>query len=336
MNTLDVQGIIHHNLTFDDVLLLPKHAKRIQSRQDPDTSTFLGKVKLKSPIVSANMSTITELNMMVAMDTHGGLGILHRFLPIESQKEQVRQAACRGVIDVAVSLGVGPDVLDDAVALAREGATIFCVDVAHGDSVKVVSLLGLLRKELPHATLIGGNVATEGGALRLADAGADAVKVGIGPGSICMTRSVAGCGVPQLTAVAACSQALKKQGHNVSVIADGGIKTSGDIVKAIAVGADAVMVGRLLAGTDEVPQSGRYFGMASVATGKIRPGIAAEGVIIEVPDQGPVASILENLRNGIQTGMSYQDALTLSDLREDPLFVRITSAGLYESGTRTN
>lgn len=336
MNTLDVQGIIQNNLTFDDVLLLPRHAKRVQSRQDPDTSTRLGKVRLKSPIISANMSTVTELSMMVAMDLHGGLGILHRFLPIETQKEQVRQAASRGVLDVAVSLGVGPEALNDATALAREGATIFCVDVAHGDSTKVTNLLSALRRELPHVTLIGGNVATESGALRLAESGADVVKVGIGPGSICMTRSVAGCGVPQLTAVAACSQALKSQGFNTSVIADGGIKTSGDIVKAIAVGADAVMMGRLLAGTDEVPQSGRYFGMASVATGKIRPGIAAEGVIIEVPDQGPVAAVLENLRNGIQTGMSYQDALVLSDLREDPLFVRITPAGLYESGTRTN
>lgn len=336
MNTLNVQGIIQNNLTFDDVLLLPKHAKNVQSRQDPDTSTVLGKIRLRSPIVSANMSTVTEADMMVAMDAHGGLGILHRFLPIEVQKDHVNRASIKGVTDVAVSLGVGPDAMKDAMILARAGAGIFCVDVAHGDSVKVMNLLNALKKELPHVTLIGGNVATEGGALRLVDAGADVIKVGIGPGSVCTTRAVAGCGVPQLAAVAACSQALKQRGLNASIIADGGIKTSGDIVKAISVGADAVMIGRLLAGTDEVPQGGRYFGMASVAAGRIRPGIAPEGVITEVPYQGPVADILENLRNGIQTGMSYQDALTLNDLRDDPLFVRITSAGLYESGTRVN
>jgi IMP dehydrogenase len=282
------------------------------------------------------MSTVTEVDMMVAMANHGGLGILHRFLPIDVQRKRVKQALQKSVVDVAVSLGVGSEALSDAMALAHEGATIFCVDVAHGDSTKVTQLLSILKKELPHATLIGGNVATEGGALRLAEAGADVVKIGIGPGSVCTTRAVAGCGVPQLTAVAACSRALKQRGFETSVIADGGIKTSGDIVKAIAVGADAVMVGRLLAGTDEAPQGGRYFGMASTAAGRIRPGIAPEGVITEVPCQGPVADILENLRNGIQTGMSYQDALTLQDLREDPLFVKITSAGLYESGTRVN
>lgn len=336
MNTLDVQGIIQNNLTFDDVLMLPKHAKNVQSRQDPDTSTVLGKIRLKSPIMSANMSTVTEVDMMVAMDAHGGLGILHRFLPIEKQKEHVMAAARRGVTDIAVSLGVGSEALKDAMTLAQAGAAVFCIDVAHGDSVKVTNLLSLLKKELPYITLIGGNVATEGGALRLVEAGADVIKVGIGPGSVCTTRAVAGCGVPQLTAIAACSRALKKRGLNAAVIADGGIKTSGDIVKAIAVGADAVMVGRLLAGTNEVPQVGRFFGMASIAAGRIRPGIAAEGIAIEVSNQGPVSEILENLRSGIQTGMSYQDALTLNDLREDPLFVRITPAGLYESGTRTN
>ena len=335
MHTLSVEDIIRNHLTFDDVLLVPRFAQNVQSRLDPSLETKLGKINLNTPVISANMSTVTEVDMMVAMARHGGLGILHRFLSIEKQVEQVKEAIRRGVTGIAVSSGVGPSAEDEALALSAngEGANIFCIDVAHGDSAKVIKLLKFLRKELPNSTLIGGNVAMPDAALRLADAGANVIKIGIGPGSVCSTRAVAGCGVPQLTAVAACAIALKDR-SDVSIIADGGIRTSGDIVKALSVGAHAVMIGRLFAGTDEAPGGGQYFGMASEAAGRIRHGVAAEGVATTVMRQGPVSHILENLRAGIQTGMSYQDALTLDDLRSDPRFVRVSNAGVTESGVR--
>lgn len=333
MYTIDVEGIIRNCLTFDDVLLVPRHVQNVQSRLDPKPKTKIGHVNLETPIISANMSTVTEVSMMAAMATKGGLGILHRFLPIGTQVQYVKDAVSKGVRDVAVSVGVSPEAESEAMTLADAGANVFCVDVAHGDSAKVIQLLKKLRASLPECTLIGGNVATEGGALRLADAGANVVKIGIGPGSVCSTRAVAGCGVPQLTAVAACSIALKDR-PDVSIIADGGIRTSGDIIKALAVGAHAVMIGRLFAGTDEAPMNGKYFGMASEAAGRIRAGIAPEGVVTTVPAQGSVTEILENLYAGIQTGMSYQDALTLEDLRSGPLFVRVSNAGVAESGVR--
>jgi IMP dehydrogenase len=334
MYTLGVEEVVRSFLTFDDVLLVPRHAQNVQSRLDPDPRTKLGKIELKTPIISANMSTVTEVSMMAAMSECGALGIMHRFLSVEQQVENVKEAHRLGIKDVAVSIGAGPSAEDDAHLLAESGANIFCIDVAHGDSAKVVQLLNKLRSSLSGATLIGGNVATPGGALRLADAGADIVKVGIGPGSVCSTRAVAGCGVPQLTAVASCAGALLKSGLKTSIIADGGIRTSGDIVKALAVGAHAVMIGRLFAGTDEAPVKDRYFGMASESTGRVRQGVAAEGVTTTVQNQGPVRYIIDKLYAGIQTGMSYQDALTIADLQSDPQFVRVTNAGIAESGVR--
>jgi IMP dehydrogenase len=334
MYTLGIEEVVRNFLTFDDVLLVPRHAQNVQSRLDPDPQTKLGKIELKTPIISANMSTVTEVPMMAAMAECGALGIMHRFLSIEQQVENVKDACRLGIKDVAVSIGAGPTAEDDACILAEAGANIFCIDVAHGDSSKVVNLLSRLRVKLPDATLIGGNVATPGGALRLADAGADIVKVGIGPGSVCSTRAVAGCGVPQLTAVASCADALSKSGLRTSIIADGGIRTSGDIVKALAVGAHAVMIGRLFAGTDEAPVKDQYFGMASEATGRVRQGVAAEGVVTSVQSQGPVRYVVDKLYAGIQTGMSYQDALTIADLQSDPQFVRVTNAGIAESGVR--
>lgn len=337
MHTLSVEDVVSNCLTFDDVLLVPRHAKNIQSRLDPDLSSYLGGVFLENPFISANMSTITELNMMVAMDNCGCLGILHRFLSIDEQCNIVKTAVTSGVTHRnAVSLGVTQGFMSDAAALYEAGARVFCVDVAHGDSAKVVNVIKTLRKELPPGiTIIGGNVATGSGAARLAEAGASVVKVGVGPGSVCTTRSVAGVGVPQLTAVADVSLTLKREKFvDVAVVADGGIRTSGDIIKALAVGADAVMIGRLFAGTDEAPLSGKYFGMASKEAGRLREGIAAEGVVTTVTPQGSVVGVVGSLRAGLQTGMSYQDALTLSDLREDPQFVRVSYAGLMENNVR--
>lgn len=336
LHTLSVEDVVKQCLTFDDVLLVPRYVQNVKSRLDPRLNTSIGSVKLDVPIISANMSTITELNMMVAMADAGCLGILHRFLPIEQQRDVVVKARSKGLQDVAVSIGVSPGYLADTELLIKAGANVVCVDVAHGDSAKVIEVVKTIRKEFPSMTVIAGNIATPSAALRLASAGAKVLKIGIGPGSLCITRSVAGCGVPQLAAIAAISLTLKNAGgfDDVTLIADGGIRTTGDIIKALAVGADAVMIGRLFAGTDEAPLSGKYFGMASKEAGRIKENIAPEGTVTSVAPQGSVSDVVASIKAGLQTAMSYQDALTLEDLRQDPQFVRVTMAGLAESGVR--
>lgn len=182
LHTLSVEDVVKQCLTFDDVLLVPRHAQNVKSRLDPRLNTSIGSVKLDVPIVSANMSTITELNMMVAMADAGCLGILHRFLPIEQQRDVVVNARSKGLQDVAVSIGVSPGYLADTELLIEAGANVVCVDVAHGDSAKVIEVVKTIRKEFPYVTVIAGNIATPSAALRLASAGAKVLKVGIGPG----------------------------------------------------------------------------------------------------------------------------------------------------------
>lgn len=232
------------------------------------------------------------------------------------------------------------------------GADCIVVDIAHGDSELEIEMIKSIRKNFPSAQIIGGNVATADGTKRLIDAGADAVKVGVGPGSICITRVVAGSGVPQLSAVIECAGAAQPFG--IPIIADGGVRTSGDVVKALAAGASTVMIGSLLAGTDESPgllmtrQGHRYKtsrGMASVqasAARKTREGdgwitqeeideYVSEGVDAAVPYRGSVKEVLTQLIGGVQSGMSYSGAHTLEELREKVVFVRMTPIGLRES-----
>lgn len=463
-------------LTYDDVLLVPQFSD-VESRRKLSTETRLtAKIKLQTPIVSANMDTVTEAEMAIAMARHGGIGIIHRFMSIEEQVAQIervkraesfvvdepitlttrhtvgdarrvmeetgtggilildeqqrlvgivtsrdmlfenndrrplteimsrnlvtapagttlQQAAeilhrhrieklplvdetgalvglitlkdilkitqfpkatkdAKGRLAVGAAIGVKERELKRVEALLEAGADCIVVDIAHGDSKHEIEMIRAIRRLFPQAQIIAGNVATGEGTQRLIDAGADAVKVGVGPGSICITRLVAGAGVPQLSAVMECAAIARPQG--IPIIADGGIRTSGDIVKALAAGASTVMIGSLLAGTDESPglmmtrKGHRYKvsrGMASLQANiarKMREGegwitqeeiedYVSEGVEAAVPYRGPVREALTQLVGGLQSGMSYCGAHSIDELYEKAVFVRITAAGWKES-----
>ncbi len=239
--------IMHEGLTFDDVLLIPSY-NDISSRSNVDTSARLGDHHtLGLPVISANMDSVTGYNMAIAMTKAGGMGILHRFMSIEENVREY-QMSVNEFGPVGVSIGVGEGGKERAIALFKAGARIFCVDVAHGHSKAVGQQIKFLRGAYGDGIfIIAGNVATYAGADYLASCGADAVKVGIGPGSVCTTRRKAGVGVPQLTAIEDCSRA------NAIIIADGGMRDPGDVVKAIAAGADLVMSGGFFAGVEETP-----------------------------------------------------------------------------------
>lgn len=467
-------------LTFDDVLLVPRYSE-IQSRGDTRTDTwFSRRIRLNVPIVSSNMDTVTESGMAVALARAGGIGVIHRFLTIQQQADEVRhvkrteayvildpltlsrdttvgeartamaragvggvivvdpervvlgivtrrdimffdddEAAvtdvmtprerlitapegtafgeARAILDrarveklplvdargrlaglitakdiehgmdyplatkdrkghlvVAAAVGIRPGYIERAEALLAAGADALVVDIAHGDSANAVDAARTLRAQLGDDwDLVVGNVATAEGTARLIDAGADAIKVGVGPGSICITRLVTGFGVPQLTAIADCAAAAATA--RVPIIADGGIRNSGDVVKALAAGAQTVMIGSLLAGTKESPglvvvRKGRRFkvtrGMASLGATMSRDQqenesvtkkreyerVVPEGVEAAVPYRGPVKDILHQLVGGLRSGLSYAGAETIADLQHTAEFVQITSAGVRESG----
>jgi IMP dehydrogenase len=468
-------------LTFDDVLLVPRHSS-IRSRRDIDMSTQLTReIRLHLPVISANMDTVTEAAMAIAMAQQGGIGVLHRFMSLERQAEQVRKVkraeslvvhnpltilpdaslaqarqvmveenvgglvvvdtagkligmvtnrdvllatdpsalvqtvmtprerlvvagtdetleAAReklyqarveklpliasdgtltglitaqdivkiqehpyatkdqlGRLRVGAALGVHSDDVERAAACIEAGADLLVVDIAHGHSDHTITMVKQLKKTFPGVAVMAGNVATGDGVRELADAGADAIKVGVGAGSICITRIVTGFGVPQLTAVADCTEVSHKLG--LPVVADGGMRTSGDVTKALAAGASTVMLGSMLAGTEEAPgaeivRQGRRYkvvrGMASLSANVERRKLEAtevefseedwtevvpEGVEAFVPYRGDVADILTQIAGGLRSGMSYAGARTIPDLWENAEFVRITSAGIKESGS---
>jgi len=463
-------------LTYDDVLLVPQYSD-VESRRKLSTHTKLTpKLSLQIPIVSANMDTVTESEMAIAMAREGGIGIIHRFMSIHEQVAQIARVKkaesfivenpitltlshtvgdvrkivdetdtggilildeqehvagivttrdllfeknggklvseimtrkvitaprdttlehaekilhehrieklplvdakgklvglitlkdimkiaqfpkatkdSRGRLSVGAAVGVKPSELTRVERLLEAGADCIVVDIAHGDSKLEMDIIKSIRKNFPSAQIIGGNVATAEGTQHLIDAGVDAVKVGVGPGSICITRIVAGAGVPQLSAVMDCAAVARPQ--NIPIIADGGVRTSGDVVKAIAAGASTVMLGSLLAGTDESPgllmtrKGHRYKvsrGMASLQANvarKVREGegdvtqeeieeYVSEGVEAAVPYRGSAREMLNQLVGGLQSGMSYTNAHSLDELHEKAVFTRVTQIGLAES-----
>ena len=473
-----MEGIIRQGLTYEDVLLVPRYSD-IRSRRDVDTSARLSRnIVLNNPIVSANMDTVTEADMAIAMARAGGIGIIHRFNTVDQQVAQVRlvkrsesfvienphtiapdetvgeaRALLEGhgisslpVVDdrgdllgivssrdilfvhddsghvrdvmtphsrlitapvgttisqaeqilqthkveklplvdqdnhlmglitlrdilklrlypesskdakgrllVGAAVGVVGDYLERAIELVQAGVDVLVLDIAHGHSENAIRAVRELRSRIGSTDLVAGNVATSQGTRDLVEAGADAVKVGVGPGSICITRVVTGVGVPQLTAVL--DSAREAQRFGVPIIADGGIRQSGDVTKALAAGASTVMVGNILAGTRESPgvvvmRNGRRFkasrGMASAEATlqrrmREKPGwegetdltdIVPEGVEGLVPYKGDVSDVLVQLVGGLRSGMSYLGARTLTELQENAEFVQITSAGLIES-----
>ena len=335
-------------LTFDDVLLVPQKTDLV-SRSEVDLTTQLTKkIKLKVPVISANMDTVTETEMAIALAREGGVGIIHRFLTIEREAEMVADVKKEGLL-VGAAVGIRGDYLERAEALVRAGVDVIVIDIAHGHSIFLIKVLKDLKKKFPNIDVIAGNVATPEATEELIKNGASAVKVGIGPGALCITRIVAGAGVPQLTAISECSAVAKKYG--VPIIADGGIRNSGDMVKALATGASTVMIGTLFAGCDESPaltffKNNRKFkltrGMASLMANhdrqkndiKVKKDLkeyAAEGVEAVVPYRGRVNEFINQLLGGVRSGFSYCGARNIIETWEKAEFIQITQSSLIES-----
>jgi len=351
--------------TFDDVLLIPAESHVLPNEVDLSTQ-LAPNLKLNVPFLSASMDTVTETKMATTMARNGGLGVIHKNMSADDQAKMV--AAVKAIendasqypnaaVDannhllVAAAVGVTSDTFDRASALLNAGADAIIIDTAHGHSAGVLRKVAEIRHQLPDATLIAGNVATGEGTRALFEAGVDVVKVGIGPGSICTTRVVAGVGVPQLTAIYDAAQVAREFGK--PIIADGGMKYSGDIVKALAAGGNAVMFGAMFSGTDEAPgdiieDGGKkyktYRGMGSLASmshgsadryfqGGVNEAnkLVPEGIEARVEYKGSVNDIIFQMVGGLRSGMGYTGSATIQDLIDNAQFVRISNAGLIES-----
>lgn len=353
-------------LTFDDVLLIPAESHVLPNEVDLHTQ-LAPNIKLNIPIISAGMDTVTEGAMAIAIALQGGLGVIHKNMSITAQASEVANVKnvvvpnnfTKAAIDqnnhllVAAAVGVTSDTFERATALLENGADAIVIDTAHGHSAGVLRKIKEIREHFPQATLIAGNIATGDAARSLFDAGVDVVKVGIGPGSICTTRVVAGVGVPQITAIYDAATAARE--YHKPIIADGGMQYSGDIVKALASGGHAVMLGSMLSGTTEAPgeifeSNGQkykaYRGMGSVSAMAQSHGssdryfqggvneankLVPEGVEARVAYKGDVSDIIFQILGGLRSGMGYVGAASITDLRENSQFIRITNAGLRES-----
>ena len=340
---------IKDSLTFDDVALVPQYSSVLPS--ETITSTKLANnLILQTPLISSAMDTVTESEMAIALSKSGGIGIIHRNLSIEKQVKEVKKVKKNNFL-VGGAIGVNSKDIERADELSKAKVDIIVIDTAHGHTQKVLYMIKKIKKKLKKCVLCAGNIATGKAAKFLADSGVDIVKVGIGPGSICTTRLVTGIGVPQLSAVLQVKKALKN--YKTRIISDGGIKFSGDLAKAIAAGADAVMIGSLFSGTTESPgkifkHKGKLFknfrGMGSVGAMSIGSAdryyqkkfkniskYVPEGVEGIVKFKGPVNKIIYNLIGGLKSSMGYLGAKTIKDLQKNGEFVKITKAGFYES-----
>jgi IMP dehydrogenase len=324
---------IRDGITFDDVLLVPQHSK-VVSRSDVDVSVTVKGTKYLHPIIPANMQTITGHEMAQAVSRSGGLALVHRFMPFEDQLA-IAKAEQDRTNSIGFSVGVKAEYKDNIMQLSDYGVKIFCIDIAHGDSDGGVAMTYWIRDNYPDAVIISGNVATYSGAYNLWRAGADIVKVGVGPGSLCTTRIETGNGVPQLTALINVAEAksMLPNPDKAFIIADGGIKNAGDIVKALCF-ADMIMAGNIFAGCVETPGNilsimgktyKEYKGSSTHKTNHV------EGVTTIVPTKGRFIDILNKLLEGLKSGCSYQGAHNLIELKDHPEFVKITNSGLIES-----
>ena len=338
-------------LTFDDVSLVPQYSEVLPSQVDTQHK-LTERITLKIPLLSSAMDTVTESDTAIALAKLGGLGVIHKSLDVAAQVAEVlkvKKADSNLLCGAAV--GTSKELEDRACALVKAGVDLLVVDTAHGHSLGVIDAVKNLRAWYPKISIMAGNVVSAQAVKELAAAGVDIVKIGVGPGSICTTRVIAGVGVPQVSAVLECAKAARELG--ISIVADGGIQYSGDLVKAIAAGADAVMIGSLFAGTDEAPGErilfqGRTFktyrGMGShgamTAGSKDRYAqadvsdaqkLVPEGIEGRIAYRGPIEGVIQQLVGGLRSGMGYLGAKNLRQLQKNAKFVRISSAGLRES-----
>ena len=336
---------MRETICFDDVLLTPQYSD-IESRKEIDTSIFLGPYKFSCPIMSSPMDTVSETRMATEMDRLGCLGIIHRYSSVSDQAKLVHKAHADGATNIGAAIGVSGDYLDRAKALVMAGANVLCVDIAHGHHSMMKNALKNLRSLFNETVcIVAGNVATLDAFNDLSDWGAHAIRVGIGGGSICSTRLKTGHGMPTLQSVLDCA----KSDRDAILIADGGIKTSGDVTKAIAAGADFVMLGSMISGTDETPVESvwcseanawvyPYRGMASVEAQIDWRGHTAsvEGVASSVKEKGPVELVIEDILKGLRSGMSYSGSRDITAFQSKAKFVKQTQGSQIESSTHIN
>ncbi len=362
-SVLNKKILPEQGLTFDDVLLLPGYADF--KRKDVDLTTRIHKtISLKLPVISSPMDTVTEDRMAQELAENGGMGIVHRNLNVEKQAAMVKKVKKSKVMNketaavdsknrliVGAAVGLGPDFEDRARALIESEIDVIVVDSGHGHTKFMADAVSYIKKTYPRAVIMAGNIATKKGAQALVKAGADILRIGMGPGSICTTRIVTGMGVPQLTAIIEAVKAVQKT--NVTIVADGGIKQIGDMAKALAFGAHAVMLGSLLARFDESPgetvtvhgkKFKQYRGMGSVSAmkkgGAERYGqsktteekkLIPEGVEGLVDYKGPVEDYLYQVAGSLKSSLYYIGAKNLSEFFEKSQFIKISNAGLRES-----
>lgn len=329
-------------LSFDDILLVPQKSD-IKSRKEVSLNSNIKEKIFTLPIISSPMDTVTEASMCKQMAWNGGFGVVHRYNSIQDQANIVREASLSGDQDfpTAAAVGVSDDLIERSTALVESGAFLLCIDVAHGHHTNVEAAIKKLKDKFTDKVIImAGNVATAEAFADLEDWGADAIRVGVGGGSICSTRIQTGHGVPTFQSVIDCAHVAK----SASIVADGGIKNAGDIVKSLAAGADFVMLGSLLAGTDESPGdiiedlTGKrkvYRGMASVEAQMAWRGKTSslEGIAATVPYKGPVGDVISLLRQNIKSGLSYSGARNIKNFRSKVKMIKQTSAGINESYT---
>ena len=340
---------IKEALTFDDVLLLPRYSSIVPANTNI-TTNLSNDINLEIPFISSAMDTVTESKMAIAMARNGGIGVIHRNLDIKKQCNEIKKVK-KIRMKVGAAIGTSKKEITRAKNLIDSGTDMIVIDTAHGHSKNVLTMLNKLKKFSDKVTICVGNIATGEAAKHLYDSGADILKVGIGPGSICTTRMVAGIGVPQITALLNVKKAIRKK--KIRIISDGGIKFSGDIIKAIAAGADAIMMGSIFAGTKESP--GKTFklknklykfyrGMGSIGAmssgsseryfqkkQKDKSKFVPEGVESRVLYKGEVSKIIYQMQGGLRSSMGYIGAHTLKDVIKKSKFIKITKAGFYES-----
>ncbi len=340
---------IKEALTFDDVLLIPQYSSIIPANTDLNVN-LSDSINLKLPFISSAMDTVTESKMAIAMAKNGGIGVIHRNLDTKKQCAEIKKVK-KIRLRVGAAIGTSKTELTRAKNLIDSGTDMIVIDTAHGHSKNVINMLNKIKKFSKNVTICVGNIATGDAAKHLYNSGADILKVGIGPGSICTTRMVAGIGVPQITALLNVKKAMNKK--KIKIISDGGIKFSGDIIKAIAAGADAIMMGSIFAGTEESP--GKIFrfknklykfyrGMGSIgamSSGssdryfqknyKDKSKFVPEGVESRVLYKGKVSKIIYQLQGGLRSSMGYIGAQKLKEVRKKSKFMKITKAGFYES-----
>lgn len=359
---LSQKVVFPESYTFDDLLLLPGYADF--TRDDVDLSSKLTtEITLKLPLISSPMDTVTMAEMAIHLAKNGGLGVIHRNLSIVDQATEVTKVKSHKLeadlklasldkqnrLQVAAAVGIGADMQERVQKLVEAKVDLLIVDSAHGHSKGIIEAVKFIKNAYPNTPIMAGSIATYEGALALIEAGADILRVGIGPGSICTTRIVTGMGVPQLTAVSEVCKAAKPAG--IKVVADGGIKQIGDMSKALAVGADCVMLGSMLAGYDESPgqvieindrKYKTYRGMGSIgamqAGSNSRYGqgldpkkMVAEGIEALVPYKGEVDNFLSQIQGGLRGSFFYTGCRNMADFHQKTRFVKLTGAGLKES-----